>query len=361
MTLRDGGGISAAGSAAATVYRWRVWLLCAAIFAVMGAVAPNFLTPRNFADILKGAGTNLPAAIGFTIVLLAGQLDLSVGSAMTLGGMLVMGLAPQLGWAGALAVAAASGVALGLVNGLLVAKAKINSFIVTLGAMIIIYNAMAIYCKGGTIPAESFGLSDWLQRSLLGPAHGGPGGAMQWSAWLTLWLTPRNLIPLAMLAGASLLLRRTPVGRGFYLMGGNPQTAWYSGMRVDAYVVGAFVISAGLSALGGSLVAMSEAAGSLKLGENSLMAIVAAVIIGGTSMEGGKGTVIGSAVALVALTALINGLSCLGAGHEIKLMASGLVLAMVILYDAYWLHLRQRTRGQRKDLLAELKTRGASS
>jgi ribose transport system permease protein len=78
-------------------------------------------------------------------------------------------------------------------------------------------------------------------------------------------------------------------------------------------------------------------------------------------MEGGKGTVIGSAVALVALTALINGLSCLGAGHEIKLMASGLVLAMVILYDAYWLHLRQRTRGQRKDLLAELKTRGASS
>jgi ribose transport system permease protein len=335
------------------LYRWRVWLLCAIIFAVMGAISPDFRTPGNFANIIKGVGTNLPAAIGFTIVLLAGQLDLSVGSAMTMGGMLVMGLAPRLGWAGALAVAAGAGVILGLVNGLLVAKAKINSFIVTLGTMIIVLNAMTIYCGGGTASTLSFGLSQWFQRPLLGPVPGAPG-AMALSAWLTLWLTPRNLIPLAMLGGASLVLWRTPVGRGLYLMGGNPQTAWYSGMRVDAYVVGAFVISAGLSALGGSLVAMSEAAGHLKLGENSLMAIVAAVIIGGTSMEGGKGTVIGSAVALVSLTALINGLSCLGAGNEVKLMASGLVLALVILYDAFWLRQRQRTRGQRKDLLAEL-------
>ena len=350
--------LTTVGSAA--VYRWRVWVLCAGIFAVMGAIAPNFLTPRNFADILKGAGTNLPAAIGFTIVLLAGQLDLSVGSAMTLGGMLVMGLAPELGWAGAFAVAAAAGVVLGLANGLLVAKAKINSFIVTLGALIIVYNAMAIYSRGGTIPAASFGLSDWLGSPLIGSAMSGAGAATEPTAWLTLWLTPRNLIPLALLAGAGLLLRRTPVGRGFYLLGGNPQTAWYSGLRVDAYVVGAFALSAGLSAVGGSLVAMSEAAGSLKLGENSLMAIVSAVIIGGTSMEGGKGSVIGTAVALVALTALINGMSCLGAGHEIKLMASGLVLAMVILYDAYWLHLRQRTKGQRKDLLLELKARSTS-
>jgi len=352
--MRDGGAISAAPGAAATIHRWRVWLLCAAIFAVMGAIAPNFLTPGNFANILKGASTNLPAAIGFTIVLISGQLDLSVGSAMTLGGILVMGLAPELGWAGAMALAVAAGIVLGLLNGLLVAKAKINSFIVTLGTLIIVYNVMAIYCKGGTIPAESFDLSDWLGRPLAGGGAGGP------AAWLTLWLTPRNLAPLAILAGASLLLRRTPLGRGFYLLGGNAQTAWYSGLRVDAYIVGAFVLSAGLSALGGSLVAMSEAAGSLKLGENSLMAIVAAVIIGGTSMEGGKGSVIGSAVALLALTALINGLSCLGAGYEINLMASGLVLALVILYDAYWLHLRQRTKGQRKDLLAELRKESTS-
>jgi ribose transport system permease protein len=335
----------------AAAYRYRVWLLAAGIFAVMGCVAPNFLSPGNFANILKGTTTNLPAAIAFTIVLVAGQLDLSVGSAMTMGGILTMGLAPELGWAGSFAAALTAGVALGLVNGLLVARTRINSFIVTLGTMIVVYNALAIYCKGGTIPAESFALSDFLQHPLVDA--GAAGGGM---AWLTLGLTPRNLIPLVLLALAAGFLRRTPVGRGFYLLGGNPQTAWYSGLPVNAYLVGAFVLSAVLSALGGSLVAASEAAGSLKLGENSLMAIVAAVIIGGTSMEGGKGGVVGTTVALLALTALINGLSCLGAGHEVKLMASGLVLAAVILYDAYWSHRRRRTRGQRKDLLQELRT-----
>ena len=345
------------GKAAVLAYRYRVYLLCAIIFAVMGCIAPRFLTPGNVSNILKGTSTNLPAAVGFTIVLIAGQLDLSVGSAMTMGGMLVMGLQPHLGWAGSFAAAVGFGLVLGLVNGLLVAKARINSFIVTLGAMIIVYNAMAIYCGGGTIPAATFGLSDFLQRPLVGLDASGAAG--KHLLWFTLWLTPRNLVPFLAAGLMAGFLRWTPTGKGFYLIGGNPQTAWYSGLRVDGYVIGAFVLSAVLSALGGAMVAMGEAAGSLKLGENSLMAIVAAVIIGGTSMAGGKGTVVGTTVALVALTALINGLSCLGAQHEVKLMASGLVLALVILYDAYWLHLRERKRGQRKDLLRELRERAA--
>jgi ribose transport system permease protein len=338
-------------------HRWRLWVLCAAVFAVMSIMAPNFAEPGNFANVVKGAGTALPAAIGFTLVLLAGQLDLSVGSAMTMGGMLVMGLAPRLGWARALAVAAAAGCAQGLANGLLVSKAKINSFIVTLGTMLIVYNAMAIYSHGGTIPAPKgdYTLSDRLQYPVVGPAFAPRPGQSGWAgAWLTLWLTPRNFVAIALLAAAWVVLRLTPVGRGFYLLGGNRQAAWYSGLSVDWYIIGAFVISAGVSAFGGAMVAMSEAAGSLEVGDRSLMTIVAAVIIGGTSMEGGKGSVVGSAVALVALTALTNGLDCLGAGYEVNLMSSGLVLAMVILYDAIWLHMRRRKMGQRKDLLAEL-------
>ncbi|HUS93254.1 MAG TPA: ABC transporter permease [Phycisphaerae bacterium] len=343
--------------AAAAAYRYRVYLLCTIIFAVMGAAAPHFLTPGNFSNVLKGTSTNLPAAVGFTIVLIAGQLDLSVGSAMTMGGILVMGLSPSLGWAGAFGVAVLCGLGLGLTNGLLVAKARINSFIVTLGTMIIVYNAMAIYCRGGTIPATTFALSDFLQRPVVDLD---PRGAPPALLWLTLWLTPRNLVSLAVMAAAAVFLRRTPAGRGLHLMGGNPQAAWYSGLHVDRYVIGAFALSGLLAAVGGAVVAAGEAAGSLKLGENSLMTIVAAVIIGGTSMEGGKGTVVGTTVALVALTALINGLSCLGAGHEVQLVASGLVLALIILYDAYWLHRRQRRRGQRKDLLEELQARAAS-
>jgi len=320
------------------IYRGRVYLLLVVIVGVMAAIAPNFGTMANGANILKAAGVNLLAAAGFTIVMISGQLDLSIGSAMTLGGMLAVGLEPQLGWAGSCAVAVLSGVVLGMVNGVLVARVKINSFIVTLGTMIIVQNAVFLYCKGGTIPATTFELSDWFQR---------PVGAQ---------ITPQIILPFVVMGGLAAFLRYTPTGRGFFLVGGNSQAAWYAGLNVQRYLTGAFVLSAVLSTIGGAITAMSEAGANPTMGDSSLMTIVAAVIIGGTSMRGGKGSPIGTAVALIALAALINGLSCRGEGYEVQLMASGLVLASIILYDAYIEHRREALRGQKPDLLRELRT-----
>ena len=338
--------------ATALAYRYRVYLLFAVIFAVMSNIAPKFLTPGNIGNIFKATSINLPAAVGFTIVLICGQLDLSIGSAMTMGGMLVIGLQPrfaellpqhpELTWAMSITAALLSGLVLGLANGLLVAKAKISSFIVTLGTMIVVQNAVFIYSKGGTIPASTFALSDWFQD----PAF-----------WV---ITPQILLPFLVMVAMVVFLRWTPTGKSFYLLGGNPQTAWYSGLHIDRYVVGAFVFSGVLSAMGGAIITMSEAGANPTLGDGSLMTIVAAVIIGGTSMKGGKGSIVGSMVALMALAALINGLSCRGAGFHVQLMASGLVLASIILYDAYSLHRREKKRGQRQDLLAELRQRGAT-
>jgi len=328
------GTAATAARLGALAYRYRAGLLCVAIFAVMSVIAPRFLTTGNVRGILKASSVNLPAAVGFTVVLICGQLDLSVGSAMTMGGVVAVAMQPQLGWAGSLAVAVALGSAVGMINGLLVAKLRINSFIVTLGMMILVRNAVLMY-HDGTIPAETYELSDWLQMPLAGVA------------------TPQVAATLLLAAAIAVLLSRTPVGRGFYLLGGNAETAFYAGLRVDRYIIGAFVLSATLSAMGGAIVAMSEAVASPTLGDSSLMAIVAAVIIGGTSMEGGKGSVAGTTVALVALTALINGLSCRGAGYEIQLMASGLVLASVILWDTCMLQRRRKRRGQRRDLLDE--------
>ncbi len=332
-----GGSPDPPHSASALAYRYRVYLLALVIFSVMAAIAPNFASVGNFANILKAAGINLLAGAGFTIVMICGQLDLSIGSTMTLGGMMAVGLAPELGWAGSFAVALVAGLAVGLVNGLLVAKARINSFIVTLGTMIILQNAVFIYCGGGTIAATTFEVSDWFQRELA------PG------------ITPQIVLPYAVMAILAVLMRWTPVGRGFYLLGGNQQTAWYSGLAVDRYTIGAFVLSGVLSAMGGAIVAMSEANANPTLGDSPLMTIVAAAIIGGTSMQGGKGGIAGTAVALVALAALVNGLSCRGEGYEVQLMAGGLVLASIILYDAWSVRRREARRGQRKDLLAELK------
>ncbi len=334
---------------AGLAYRYRVFLLLVAIVTTMLIVAPTFRNPRNLANVLKSGGLSLLAGIGFTIVMISGQLDLSIGAMMTLGGALAIGLQPELGWAGSVATAMLCGVAVGLFNGLLVARAKINSFIVTLGSMIILQNVVFIYCKGGTIPAKSFVLSDFFQAPLISVPRSSPV-----LAGLAACLTPQILLPFALLAVMAVLLRHTPVGKGFYLLGGNPQTAWYSGLRVRGYAVGAFVISSVLSALGGAITAISEAGANPTLGDSTLMAVVAAVIIGGTSMQGGKGGVVGTGVALIALAALINGLNCCGQGYEVQLMASGLVLAAVILYDAVDLRLRQRRRGQRADLIQEL-------
>jgi ribose/xylose/arabinose/galactoside ABC-type transport system permease subunit len=346
-TGRRGGHLGDIGPLA---YRWRIYVLAVGIFAVMTAIAPNFMTGGNFANILKAAGINVLAAAGFTIVMISGQLDLSIGSAMTLGGMMAVGLQPQLGWAGSCAVALLCGLAVGLANGILVAKARINSFIVTLGTMIILQNIVFIYCRGETISATSFDLWDWFQYPLFSSL---PAGWLRETLGPS--LTPRILLPYAVMAALAVLVRWTPTGRAFYLLGGNPQTAWYSGLRVDRLLIGAFVLSGVLSALGGAVIAMSEANANPTLGDNSLMTIVAAVIIGGTSMQGGKGSLLGTAVALVALAALVNGLSCRGEGYEVQLMASGLVLALIIVYDAWSEYRRAKRRGQRKDLLKELR------
>jgi len=153
---------------------------------------------------------------------------------------------------------------------------------------------------------------------------------------------PRIGLVFGLMAVVAVLVRWTPVGRGFYLVGGNLQTAWYSGLAVDRYTIGAFVLSGVLSTVGGAIIAMSEANANPTLGDNSLMTIVAAVIL------------VGTAVALVALAALVNGLSCRGEGYEVQLMAGGLVLALIIVYDAWAAYRREQKRGQRKDLLKEL-------
>lgn len=316
----------------------RIWLLLALIFAVMGAAAPRFLTAYNLTAILKNVSLNALAATGFTLVMITGQLDLSIGTSLTLGGMMAIGLQPALGWGGSIAVALACGVAVGLANGLLVAKARVDSFIATLGTMTVTQGLVYKFSHGATVTvaAGAQGLGGWMEH-----------------AFLPL-LTPRIAIALALVLAFEAIMKRTRPGRAFYLIGGNRATAWQAGLAVDRYVIGAFVISGVLSTLGGALFSISINSATTAMGTNSLMIIVAATIIGGTSMAGGSGSAVKTTVALVALAALINGLSARGAGWEVQRIASGAVLGAIILYDARLVLRRARSRGQRRELLEEL-------
>ncbi|MGA2499365.1 MAG: ABC transporter permease, partial [Tepidisphaeraceae bacterium] len=321
----------------AAAHAGRVLLLLLAVFAVMSVLAPQqFPTAANLANILRATSTDVLAAAGFTIVMLCGQLDLSVGTTMTLGGVVVMFMQPSLGWTGAALAAGAAGSLVGLGNGLLVSKARINSFIVTLGTMTILQGVSRSLLHGGSKSLENVAagmrMVDWLEPIL------------PWSPRILLVFVPVVLL--------ELFLRRTAWGRGFYLIGGNPQTAWYAGLRTGRSVTVAFTLSGMLSALGGALAAMSQNTAMPNLGDKSLMLIVAAVVVGGTAMAGGRGSVVMSILALIALNALTNGLSYLGASKSVKLIANGVLLALVIIYEAWRNLLRERVRGQRRELLA---------
>ncbi len=319
--------------------KYRIFVLFILVFAFMSIFAPKFFNFFNLTTIMKTVGMNVCVGIGFTIVMLCGQLDLSIGTVITFAGVLGLGLKQYLGYGGSVPVAIIAGALIGLVNGLLVAKAKINSFIVTLGMMTILQGAIYQFTGGNSISLstpDAFAVADWLSMRLM-PL-----------------ITPRVLISLVLIVGFEIFLRRTRKGRNFYMVGGNKNTAWLAGINTDAYLIAAFVLSGLTAAIGGVLFAMEGAAATLKLGDTSLMYIVSATIIGGTAMSGGKGGVLRTAIAILTLEILYTGIILFGLGNEVKIFIAGLILALVVLYEAYAVYKHDKVVGQRPELMKEL-------
>jgi ribose/xylose/arabinose/galactoside ABC-type transport system permease subunit len=322
--------------------RYRIYILFLVVFAFMSLFAPRFFNVFNMTSILKAIALNACVAIGFTVVMICGQLDLSIGTVVTFAGVLALGLQPALGFPGAIAVAVAGGALVGLVNGVLVAKAKINSFIVTLGTMTILQGAIYQFSGGNSISVstpEAFAISDFLGKSFV-PL-----------------LTPRILITAVLVVAMELFLRRTRAGRSFYMVGGNRSTAWLAGIDTDEYIIAAFVISGAGAAIGGVASVLESTAATLKLGENSLMYVISATIIGGTAMSGGKGGVLRSVVAILSLEMLYTGIILFGLGNEVKIFFAGLILAYVVLHEAYAAYQHEKALGQRPELMKELEVK----
>jgi len=318
--------------------KYRIIILLAVVFLFMALFAPRFLNGFNMTIIMKSMSLNAMVAIGFTIVLICGQLDLSIASTLTLGAILVVGVRQDYGWTAGVLAALAAGTTVGLVNGLLVAKAKIHSFIVTLGTLTIVQGIVYIYSGGSAISVTSpadFALGDFLEMQLI-PL-----------------ITPRVLITVLVILGFEIFFTRTRPGKNFYMVGGNRETAWLAGINTDGYLIAAFAISGFAAALGGALFAMSMSSATTDLGSNSLLIVVAATIIGGTSMAGGKGHVLYSGIAVLMLSVLFNGLNRFGVGSEVRIFASGVILAAVILYEAYALYRHEKERGRRPELMKE--------
>lgn len=319
--------------------KYRIYLLFVLVFLFMSFFAPRFFNVFNLTTIMKTVSMNATIAIGFSVVLISAQLDLSIGTVATFAGVLGLILKEPLGYGLSVPIAILAGAGVGLVNGLLVSKAKIHSFIVTIGTMTILQGAIYTITGGNSISLstpDAFAVSDFLAMKIF-PL-----------------ITPRVLFTIILLVLFELFLKKTQWGRNFYLVGGNKDTAWLAGIHTDAYLTGCFVISSTMAAVGGVLFAMESSAATLKLGENSLMYVISAVIIGGTAMTGGKGGALQSVIAVLTLEILYTGIILFGLGNEVKIFVAGLILALVILYEAYadWRH--DKLLGQRPELMREL-------
>ncbi len=327
------------------VDKYRIFILFAILLIISIAFAPNFFNAFNLTSIMKGASLYIFLAIGMTIVMICGQLDLSVQSVMNLGAVLVIGLRTWsgFGWIWSILIAIAAGAAMGLINGLIVTKGKIHSFITTLGTMTITSGLVFLYTHGGSISTEGdFALGDLMDQTLI-PLF-----------------TLRVIITVVAVLVFSLILNRTRFGRAFYMVGGNKDTAWLAGINTNRKITTAFIISGSMAALGGALFAISQNSAVPNMGTKGispLMVAIAATIIGGTSMAGGKGGVFKSFVAVLTIMIIFKALTCFGTGYEVQVFANGLVLAAVVLYEALAIYRADKIKGIRTELLKEVQNK----
>ncbi len=318
----------------------RIYIMFGIVFVVMALIAPRFLNVFNIANIFKGATLCAIVSIGFAITLISGYLDLSVGSVINLGAVVVIAVGTVAGIVPGIIAALIAGMLVGLANGLFVTKGKVHAFIVTLGMAFTIKGLLYIITGSASINITNTAIVDFMESRVL------------------VMFTPKVLITLGIIIVMSVILTRTRTGKVFYLMGGSRETAWFAGYNVDRYAILSFVISSSMAAIGGILFALSAGVAVPNMGEKGLnpqLLVIAATIIGGTSMNGGEGSVVKAAFAVFTLTTLFNGFSCLGSGYEVQIAACGLILAAIVTYEAYSGYKADLRRGQRMKLLQQVR------
>ncbi len=325
------------------INEYRVYLILI-ILCLLGTQARRFFTVLNIKSILDSTILFSMIGCGFTLCMICGHMDLSVGLLANLGAILAVGLHTLQGlpWALSLPIALAAGCLAGVINGLLVSKGKIHSFIVTLGMQFVLKGIVYLYCGAGEIGVKGdYALSDWLNAQI---------GVLPF--------TPKFLISLSVGILLALILWKTRFGRNVYITGGNRETAWLGGVNTTATTVGAFAISGIVSALGGILFAIAQSSAAPNLGEKGispLMVALAATVIGGTSTYGGKGSVWKTFVAVVALMAMNSALNIIFRKIEIQILANGLILAAVVLYETVVAYFTAKKAGIRSQLVLEYK------
>ena len=292
-----------------------------ALCILLSIASPYFFTVRNIFNVLQGMSTIGIMAIGATIVLVAGGLDLSVGSVMAVGAVVTARLMTYQEvepWLAA-SVGLGSGLAFGLVNGLLVTRARIVPFIATLGTLSVGRGLAYLFATGQTGVASNVPMRDG-GVGFLGAGYVGP--------------VPMPVIIMVVLVViAALFLANTVLGRQIYAVGSNLRAARLCGISVDRVQCFTYIVAGGLSALAGIINTGLLSTASTNVGQGVELDVIAAAVIGGTSLVGGEGSVVGTLFGAAIMAVVRNAFVLLGIPLHFQTMIIGLVILLAVGLD----------------------------
>ncbi|RTQ35154.1 ABC transporter permease [Variovorax sp. NFACC27] len=295
-----------------------------ALMVFFSFASPQFLQADNLVGILQSTAVNGVLAIACTFVIITSGIDLSVGTLMTFCAVMTgvvltyMGMPLWLGICAAIFFGALSG----FVSGLLIAKLKIPPFIATLGMMMLLKGLSLVI--SGTKPIyfnDTPGFTAISQDSLIGD------------------IVPSLPIPNAVLilflvaVAASIVLNRTILGRYTFALGSNEEAVRLSGVNTDFWKIVVYTVSGGICGIAGLLIASRLNSAQPALGQGYELDAIAAVVIGGTSLSGGTGTIVGTIIGAFIMSVLTNGLRILSVAQEWQTVVTGVIIILAVYAD----------------------------
>jgi ribose transport system permease protein len=278
----------------------------------------SFATPNNIFTVLRQATIIGILAIGEHLIVLLGTMDISLAAILTLSGVAMaaalvnFGLPPLV----AALVVLAIGALIGLINGLIITRLKINPIITTLGMMSILEGLAFVYTQGKTIFGDEIDPIEFLSRGRV------------------LEVIPVPVIVLFILYFlAFLLLRRTVFGAHIFAVGNNEKATWLAGINTDNVKLAAFTLAGMLAGIGGIMQVARQGTATGGMGADFLFPVLTAVVLGGASLSGGRGKVLNTLVAAIFLTTITNGMILLGVSIYAQRIVSGAILVTALSLD----------------------------
>jgi erythritol transport system permease protein len=329
------------GTMILNLMKLRTFIALFAVLLFFSIAAPNFLSTANFILMSKHVALNAFLAMGMTFVIITGGIDLSVGSivglcGMIAGGLILYGIDLPIGYTvyfnvfEVVFITLGIGVFIGAINGLLITRLNVAPFIATLGTLYVARGVALLASDGGTFP------------NLVGKAEYGTTGFGWLGAGRILGLPVSIWILVVLALAAAYLARYTPLGRHIFAVGGNERAARMSGVRINTVKMFVYMFSGFCAAIVGLIISSELMASHPATGESFELNAIAAAVLGGTSMSGGRGTIGGTIVGAFVIGVLSDGLVMMGVSSFWQMVIKGLVIIFAVVIDQAQRRLQQR-------------------